>query len=236
MIADTLHARLDHVAVAVGDLDEALAHWCGAVGAGLVAREVNEGFHIAQIRTRGGGKLELIAPPPAGDGGFVAGFLARFGPGIHHLTLKVADLGVAIDTVRAGGFDVVDVQNTSPWWREGFLRPSQVGGVVVQIAWTSEDDRSWARRIGTTVTSPAATAPTLRGPTLQHPDLAAAHALWALLGADVAVGDDLLVCRWPDSTLDVLLRRGDPAGPVALRLDGAVPPAPAGLDAPLEVS
>lgn len=233
MIATALHARFDHVAVAVGDLDEALAHWSGAVGAGVVAREINDGFHIAQVRTRGGGKLELIAPPPGGgDGGFIGAFLARFGPAIHHLTLKVADLGAAIDTIRAGGFDVVDVQNTSPWWREGFLRPSQVGGVIVQVAWTSEDDQSWARRIGTDPTTPADGAPRLLGPTLEHPDLSAAHALWTLLGADVVVGHDRLVCRWPDSTLDVLVRRGDRAGPVALRFDDAVPAAPDGLGMP----
>lgn len=236
MIAIALRARLDHVAVAVGDLDEAMAYWKGFVGAGVVAREPNDGFHIAQVRTRGGGKLELIAPPPGG-GGFVAGFLARFGPAIHHLTLKVADLGAAIDTVRAGGFDVVDVQNTSPWWREGFLRPSQVGGVIVQVAWTSEDDEAWARRIGTDPTTPAGDAPRLLGAALEHPNLSAAHALWTLLGADVVVGDDRLVCRWPDSALDIVVRRGDRAGPVALRFDGAVPPAPDGVGVPpLEVN
>jgi methylmalonyl-CoA/ethylmalonyl-CoA epimerase len=233
VIADALRARLDHVAVAVGDLDDALAYWGRTVGAGVVAREINDGFGIAQVRTRGGGKLELIAPPPGGgDGGFITDFLARFGPTIHHVTLKVADLGAAIDTVRAGGYDVVDVQNTSPWWREGFLRPSQVGGLIVQVAWTSEDDRSWARRIGTAATAPTSRAPRLLGPTLEHPDLPAAHKLWSLLGAEIEDDHDRLVCRWPDSTLDVVVRRGDHAGPVALRFEGAVTHAPEGFGVP----
>lgn len=233
MIADALRARLDHVAVAVGDLDDALTYWSGTVGAGLVAREINDGFDIAQVRTRGGGKLELIAPPRHGAAaGFVTGFLTRFGPTIHHVTLKVADLGAAIDTVRAGGYDVVDVQNTSPWWREGFLRPSDVGGLIVQVAWTSEDDRSWAQRIGTTATAPAAGTPRLLGPTLEHPDLAAARVLWSLLGADIEDGHDRFVCRWPDSTLDVVVRRGDRAGPIALRFEGAVAAAPDGFGMP----
>jgi catechol 2,3-dioxygenase-like lactoylglutathione lyase family enzyme len=233
MIAEALRARLDHVAVAVDDLDDALAYWSDTVGAGLVARETNDGFHIAQVRTRGGGKLELLAPPADdSDGGFVDGFLARFGPTIHHVTLEVADLGAAIDTVRAGGYDVVDVQNTSPWWREGFLRPSQVGGLIVQVAWTPEDDQSWARRIGSAATTPAPDTPRLLGPTLRHPDLSAAAALWSLLGADIDDGDDRLVCRWPDSTLDIVVRRGDNAGPVALRFEGAVAAAPEGFGMP----
>lgn len=233
MIAEALRARLDHVAVAVGDLDGALRYWGGTVGAGLVAYETNDGFDIAQVRTRGGGKLELIAPPrEGGDAGFVTGFLARFGATIHHVTLKVAELGVAIDTVRAGGYDVVDVQNTSPWWHEGFLRPSQVGGMVVQVAWTSEDDRSWARRIGTAATTPAAGTPRLLGPTLEHPDLSAARMLWSLLGADIEDGDDGFVCRWPDSILDLVVRRGDHAGPIALRFEGAVAAAPEGFGMP----
>lgn len=233
MIAEALRARLDHVAVAVGDLDDALAYWSDTVGAGVVAVEPNDGFDIAQVRTRGGGKLELIAPAPdAGDVNFVSGFLARFGPTVHHVTLKVADLGVAIDTVRAGGYDVVDVQNTSPWWREGFLRPSQVGGLIVQVAWTSEDDPSWARRIATVTTDPSADAPRLLGLTLEHPDLSTAHRLWSLLGADVEDDGDRLVCRWPDSTLDVVVRRGAHAGPVALRFSGAVASAPEGIGLP----
>lgn len=233
MIADALRARLDHVAIAVGDLDRALAHWQGTVGGGLVAREVNEGFHIAQVRLAGGGKLELIAPPPdAPDGGFVAGFITRFGPTIHHVTLKVADLGVAVDTVRAGGYQVIDIQNTAQHWREGFLRPAEVGGLIVQVAWTPEDDTAWARRIGTSASEPAPDAPRLLGLTLAHPDLPAARRLWALLGADIVDADDGFVCSWPDSALDVVVRRSDRAGPVALRLDGAPPPAPDGLGMP----
>lgn len=227
MIGATLQARLDHVAVAVADLDAALDYWQATVGAGLVARETNDGFHSAQVRLSGGGKLEVLASPPDTSGdGFVDRFLARFGPTIHHLTLKVGDLGAALDTVRAGGYDVVDVQMAAAHWREGFLRPSQVGGVIVQVAWARHDDAAWARELGITPTTPTAAAPCLRGVTLAHPDLAAARELWSLLGAEVDGDDGQLVCRWPDSPLDVRIRQGDRAGPVALRLTRALPPAP----------
>lgn len=233
MVADAVRSRIDHVAVAVRDLDRALGYWGDTVGGGLVTRETNDSFHSAQVRFAGGGKLEVLAASPkAGDGGFVTRFVERFGGAIHHVTLKVEDLGEAIDTVRAGGYDVVDVQTTAPHWREGFLRPSQVGGLIVQIAWTPHDDRSWGRRHGVDPQPPAADAPRLLGPSLAHPDLAAARALWSLLGADVDAQADRLVCRWSDSPLDVVIERGDVARPLALRFDGTVAPAPPGMETP----
>lgn len=233
MIAGVLRSQLDHVAIAVPDIDPALAYWRDAVGGGLVVWEANTNFHSAQVRYVGGGKLELLASPPDGDGGnFVTRFLGRYGAVIHHITLKVPDLGAALDAVRAGGYDVVDVQTTAPHWREGFLRPSQVGGLIVQVAWTPDDDATWARRHGIEPQEPADAAPRLAGVSLAHPDLAAAHALWSLLGAQIADDDQRLVCRWPDSPLDVTIERGERAGPIALRFAGAVPPPPATLQTP----
>ena len=235
-MADALDVTLDHVAVAVADVDVALAHWRDAVGGGMVVCETYELFTYAQVRMAGGGKLELLGPPPEG-GGFVPPFLDRFGPTIHHVTLKVNDLPAAIATVRAGGHDVVDVQDTSPWWREGFLRPSQVGGLIVQLAWAAEDDAALAVRLGLTASPPRPSAPRLLGPTLRHPDLDAAARLWTLLGAAVDRGGPRLVCRWTDSPLDVVVESGAPAGPAALRLSGVVPPVPAALGSPpLDVS
>lgn len=234
MISAALDARLDHVATAVPDIDTALAYWCDTVGAGLVARERNGRFHSAQVRLAGGGKLEVLAPPPgSGPDNFVARFLDRSGPRLHHVTLKVDDLRASIDTVRAGGYDVVDVQLTDPHWREGFLRPSQVGGLIVQVAWAADDDAGWAARLGITPTAPADGAPRLLGLTVAYPDLASARALWALLGARITVGGDRLVCRWPDSPLDVEVVAGDRPGPVALRFASEVPaPAPDGTPVP----
>jgi methylmalonyl-CoA/ethylmalonyl-CoA epimerase len=232
MVAAALRSRLDHVAIAVRDVDRALAYWGDTVGGGLVAREINPTFHSAQVRYDGGRKLELLAPPPGAEGGgFVGRFLERFGAAIHHVTVMVPDLGEALDTVRAGGYDIVDVQTTAPHWREGFLRPSQVGGLIVQVAWTPDDDAAWARRYGVVPQQPAPAAPRLLGLALAHPDLAQARALWSLLGARVD-GDDRLVCRWPDSPLDVTIERGRTAGPLALRFAGAVPSAPASMATP----
>jgi methylmalonyl-CoA/ethylmalonyl-CoA epimerase len=218
----TLTSRIDHVAIAVPDPDAAQARWGDELGGGHLSHGDNGVFGSRQLRYAGGGKLELLTPSPsAGGRGFVAGFLARFGAAIHHVTLKVDDIDAAIETVRAGGLDVVDVSTHEPLWQEGFLRPSQVGGLIVQLAASTSTDEDWAARIDHTPVPPAEDAATLHGPTLRHPDLDRAAALWNLLGATVAVEDGALRCTWPDSPLDVLIREGEPAGPTVLRFSGA---------------
>jgi catechol 2,3-dioxygenase-like lactoylglutathione lyase family enzyme len=224
--ADPLVAQLDHVAVAVADLGTAVAYWRGIVGGGLVAWDRNDHFHGMQLRLGGGGKLELLAPAPAaGADNFLRRFLQRFGTAIHHVTLKVPDLHVAIAAVRAQHLDVVDVDHDDPFWREGFLRPSQVGGLIVQLAWMQGGDAEWAARLGHTPEQPADDTPRLLGPTLTHPDLVAAARMWRLLGATVDDGDGRLVCRWPASPLDIVVERGERPGPRALRVGDDLPTA-----------
>jgi catechol 2,3-dioxygenase-like lactoylglutathione lyase family enzyme len=233
----TLPALLDHVAVAVPDPLRAERRWRAQLGGGLVAHEDSGAFVTRQLRFAGGGKLELLAPSGGSADGFVRRFLDRFGSVVHHVTLKVPDLRAAVDTVRGAGLDVVDVDESDPWWHEGFLRPSQVGGIIVQLAWSPEGDEGWARRIGHTPEEPRTGAATLLGPTLRHPDLDRAARLWELLGARVDRADALLRCAWPDSPLDVVVEAGAPAGPRALRFAGTAPlPAEDGVGPAVEAA
>lgn len=235
----SLDARLDHVAIATRDRDEALAYWRDEAGGGLVSGDDHGAFATWQVRFRGGGKLELLGPSARRpQDGFLARYLSRFGPGIHHVTLKVDDLAVAIDVLRRGGIEPVDVDLASPIWKEAFLRPSAVGGLVVQVAQAAYDDEGWAASVGVEPAPARADAATFEGVRLRHPDLEAAGALWRLLGGTVAAEGDGLVVRWPHSPLTVALSPGGPAGAVALRFVGppagsaAPPPATA---VPLEV-
>ena len=210
----------DHVAVAVPDMEAAAARWRDELGAGWANRGMflpEAPFHVRQLRFPNDARLELLQPN--GDG-FAKAFLDRFGPRVHHITFKVPDaLMPAVEAVRAEGYDVVDV-NTEGGWHEGFLRPSQVGGVIAQIAWSqpSPDD-------GTP--KPGAEEPhgevALLGPTLTHPDLEAAEHVWATLGGKVAHEGDALMISWDGAPLTVRVERGEQAGPVGLRMAGAAP-------------
>ncbi|MDQ3538913.1 MAG: VOC family protein [Actinomycetota bacterium] len=219
-MTERLSAQLDHVAVAVPDWEIAQRRWCDQLGGGIVAWGDSGVFASRQLRFANGTKLELLRPASNDPGNFVRRFLARFGSVVHHVTFKVADLGAALDVVRAGGLDVVDVDTSGSVWHEGFLRPSQVGGLVVQVAWSGATDQEWAASIGHAPEPPAPGAAELLGPTLRHPDLERARAVWTLLGAMITEEDGALRCRWPDSHLDVVIEPGEPAGPVALRMRG----------------
>lgn len=216
----TLDAVLDHVAIAVPDWQVAEQRWREQLGGGRSSAGENPVFSSRQLQYANGGKLELLTPSSDSQSNFVRKFLARFGTAVHHVTLKVPDLHVALKVLAEAGLDAVDVNDTVDYWHEAFLRPSQVGGLVVQIAATSFSDDDWAAYTGFTREPPAPDAAQLLGPLLRAPDLAAAEQTWTVLGADVSRTDRGLRCAWPASPLDVVIERGDPAGPAGLRMRG----------------
>jgi catechol 2,3-dioxygenase-like lactoylglutathione lyase family enzyme len=209
----------DHVAVAVPDIEAAAAWWRQELGAGWANHGMfrpDAPFHVRQLRFANGARLELLQPN--GDG-FARAFLDRFGPRVHHVTFKVPDaLMPAVETVRKAGYDVIDV-NTEGGWHEGFLRPSQVGGVIAQIAWSDSTPDDHARRNADVAEEPRGEA-ALLGPTLTHPDLDAAEHVWTTLGGKVTHERDALMVAWDGAPLTVRVERGETAGPVGLRLAG----------------
>lgn len=231
-VSDHLRIVPDHVAVAVPDLEAAAQRWGDELGGGLVNEWEYRDFAGRQYRYPNGTKLELISPSPSTEGaeGFVARYLERFGAGIHHVTLLVDDIRAALDEVRDAGLDVVDERLEHEAWKEGFLRPSQVGGLVIQIAEATHTAEEWAEVRGVTTVAPAEGAAHLLGPTLRHPDLDAAARLWKLLGGELGTTPDGLLVAWHGAPLTVRVVQGEPAGPAALRFAGT-PDLPAGTAA-----
>ena len=212
----------DHVAVAVPDMEAAAARWRDELGAGWA----NQGmfkpeapFHVRQLRFSNGARLELLQPN--GDG-FAQAFLDRFGTQVHHVTLKVPDaLTPAVEAVRAAGYDVVDVR-TEGVWHEAFLRPSQVGGIIVQLAWEAEDDEEGFDESGDPPETPLGDA-ALLGPTLTHPDLEAAERFWHTVGGTITRDGQAMVVAWDGYPLTVRVEPGPAAGPLGLRFAGVEP-------------
>lgn len=228
-----LTSQPDHVAIAVPDLDAALPRWQDTLGGSVQWRfHTPAVFRGVAVQFRNAAFLEMIMPSEAeertrsagGPSGFVNSFLDRFGAGVHHVTLKVPDIGVALATLDDEGFDTVDVHLDDPHWQEAFLRPSQVGGLVVQIAasdWSNED---WARANGLDdVPPPPGDGARLLGPQLVHDDLDQARAVWTTLGGTVEEADDGLLVSWDGAPLSVAVHPGDDRRAVGLRFLDAVP-------------
>lgn len=214
-----LQAVLDHVAVAVPDTAAALPRWRDELGGAAYGAGSTDLFATYQLVYAGGGRLELLSPAPGAGPSFLTRFLERFGARIHHVTLLVDDLHAALDTLDRGGLEAVDVRLDEPAWQEAFLRPGQVGGIVVQVAASSHYPHEWPGR-DRAASMPTA-GPVLRGPLLRHPDLPAAERVWRLLGAGVTRTPDGLHCAWPGSALTVAVEEGASPGPVRLRFEGA---------------
>jgi len=126
--------ELDHVAVAVADLDAAAAQYglLGLVPVGGDEEPPGQGARVRLLRL-GTALLELIAPTSGTS--TVQRFLDRRGPGLHHIALRVDDLGEAIARLQALGARFVDA--TPHAGRGGsrvvFLHPSFANGVLVEL-------------------------------------------------------------------------------------------------------
>jgi methylmalonyl-CoA/ethylmalonyl-CoA epimerase len=129
--------RLHHVGIAVVDLDESIELYRAALGAELVhrARSDTDGIEAAFLRT-GEGEVELMsATTPESP---VGKFLARRGPGLHHVAYGVTDIAKALDDARAAGLELID-----PEPRRGmhgamiaFVHPKTMGGVLTELVET----------------------------------------------------------------------------------------------------
>lgn len=229
-----LHAaKLDHVAVAVADVDAAVAVWLDR-GAVEVGGGTGATFRSHQVRFGNGAKLEMIGPGSGEGSSFIDGFLARFGPGtIHHVTVKVDPTITIHDAVReldTEGIGTVDVKELWPRWHEAFVRPSTVGGLVVQVAWTDMDDKGWAETHGTgPLPEPGPDAPVLHEVRLGHDDLTTSAAVWTSLGATLTHGDGAFTARWAGAPLAVRVEHDLTRGPHGVVVEGVAPAAQTSL-------
>jgi methylmalonyl-CoA/ethylmalonyl-CoA epimerase len=127
-------SRIDHVGVAVEQIDPALALYRDGFQLTLVHREVveDQGVEAALLHV-GEGHVELLAPLRADSP--VGRFLARRGPGLHHVAYQVADIVRTLSTLRQGGITLIDEQPRTGirGSRVAFLHPSATGGVLSEI-------------------------------------------------------------------------------------------------------
>jgi methylmalonyl-CoA/ethylmalonyl-CoA epimerase len=125
---------IHHLGVAVTDLDEAIATYESLFGAELEQREelVEQGVEAAAMLV-GGSRFELVTP--TGDDTPVGRFLARRGPGMHHVALEAADLRATLDELEASGAQLIDrVPRRGLFGLEvAFVHPDSVHGVLTEV-------------------------------------------------------------------------------------------------------
>jgi len=124
--------RIHHVGVAVEDLEAAIELYTRKFGAQLTHR-ASDGDLDAAFLSAGDAEVELLQPrredTPVGK------FLARRGPGLHHIALAVADIDKAMADARAEGLEMIDQEPRIGLHgtRIAFVHPKSVGGVLTEL-------------------------------------------------------------------------------------------------------
>ena len=127
--------KIDHLGIAVNSLDASVPLYAALLGENPKAREEvpSEGVRVALFGT-GSGRIELLEP--MNDESPIATFLARRGPGLHHVCFRVADLTSALQQARDAGATVIppDIRHGAGGHRVAFLHPRSTGGVLIELA------------------------------------------------------------------------------------------------------
>jgi methylmalonyl-CoA/ethylmalonyl-CoA epimerase len=134
-----MFARVDHIGVAVEDLDAAIALHEGSYGMAVAYREVVEEQGVeAVLLDVGENHVELLRP--LGGETPVGRFLSKRGPGLHHVAYQVADVQATLDTLRDRGLQLIDETPRTGirGSRVAFLHPASSGGVLTEIVQPSE--------------------------------------------------------------------------------------------------
>lgn len=126
--------RIDHIGVAVTDLDAAIELYAGIYSMALVYREtVPEQGVDAVLLDVGENHVELLAP--LGPDTPVGKYLEKNGPGIHHVAYQVREIEPALAALKAAGMELIDetprigIRGS----RVAFVHPKAAGGVLTEI-------------------------------------------------------------------------------------------------------
>jgi methylmalonyl-CoA/ethylmalonyl-CoA epimerase len=133
-------SAIDHVGVAVEDLDAAVALYADQLGMPVVHREtVTEQGVEAVLLDVGDSHIELLQP--LGPDTAVGKYLARRGPGLHHVAYRVPDVAEALRKLSDAGMRLIDEQPRTGIRnsRVAFIHPASTGGVLTEIVQPAED-------------------------------------------------------------------------------------------------
>jgi len=150
--------RINHIAIVVPDVEEALSFYQDALGLELSHVEPNEeqGVIVAFLPA-GKSEVELVEPVESDTG--VARFLSKRGPGLHHICFEVDDIQTTLDRLAARGVELI---NREPIIGTGgkkaaFIHPHSTHGVLIELYEVTPEEPArrqervlkWRRRLST---------------------------------------------------------------------------------------
>ncbi len=143
LISQLVFGEIDHIGVAVENLDESIALYRDRLGMREQHRETVEEFGVeAALLEIGDAHVELLTPVSAESA--VARFLARSGPGMHHVAYRTRDIDATLLRLRESGVRLIDEQPRGGIRdsRVAFVHPKSTGGVLTEIVQPPEGDHA----------------------------------------------------------------------------------------------
>jgi methylmalonyl-CoA/ethylmalonyl-CoA epimerase len=131
--------RIDHIGVAVEDLDEAVSLYGDRLGMAEQHRETVEQQGVEAVLLEiGDGHVELLSP--LGPETAVGKFLEKRGPGLHHVAYRTEDIDAALQSLREAGLRLIDEEPRTGirGSRVAFVHPKATGGVLTEIVEPAE--------------------------------------------------------------------------------------------------
>lgn len=126
--------KINHIGIATNGIDEALKFWSDALGLDNMHTEivVDQKVKVAMLPI-GESRIELLEP--TSDDSPISKFLAKRGPGIHHIAVEVADIEAALANLKSQGMRLID--ESPRVGAEGclvaFVHPASTGGVLLEL-------------------------------------------------------------------------------------------------------
>ncbi len=126
--------RINHVAVVVEDLEKSLAFWRDALGIDLhELRDVPAEQSQVAFLPLEGSEVELVKPTTSDSG--IAQYLAKRGPGMHHICLEVDDIAGMLRELKAKNIRLINEEPrvAADGRKYAFVHPEATGGVLVEL-------------------------------------------------------------------------------------------------------
>jgi len=126
--------KIDHIAIVVPNIKEALGFWRDALGLDLShVEEVKEQESLIAFLPTGQSAIELVEPTTDTSG--IARYMNKRGPGMHHICLEVDDIQETLSQLKAKGVQLINEEPTigAGGKKIAFIHPKSTGGVLVEL-------------------------------------------------------------------------------------------------------
>ncbi|NIS79671.1 MAG: methylmalonyl-CoA epimerase [Anaerolineales bacterium] len=126
--------RIDHVAIVVDDIDQALMFWRDALGLNVIhVEDVPDQESVVAFMPTGASEVELVKPTSDNSG--IARFLTKHGPGIHHICFEVEDIESCLEKLDQHGVRLINPEPVigTGGKRIAFIHPEGTHGVLIEL-------------------------------------------------------------------------------------------------------